>query len=160
MKILISALVLRNKMIGKKIKKTATCWLYTGAVTKNGYVNLTVNKKQILGHRYFYLKFVGKIPKGMCVCHKCDIRNCLNPEHLFLGTQKDNVQDMIKKGRQVVFGLKGEKNANSKLSEKQVLEIRKLWENNCHCSSKLARQFNVNRVTIIRIITRDNWKHI
>ena len=75
------------------------CWLWTGYTHKNGYGGIRVNQKQIKTHRYSYTLYRGPIPPGLLVLHSCDVRNCVNPRHLFLGTQKDNVQDMMHKGR-------------------------------------------------------------
>ena len=74
------------------------CWLVKPA-TYNGYGQIYLNNKQYRAHRYSYQVFVGDIPDGMLICHTCDTRNCVNPKHLFIGTQKDNMQDMKQKGR-------------------------------------------------------------
>ncbi len=85
----------------KKINKTKTCWLWTAAKRSSGYGMMRVGKKFISSHRYSYQLFIGKIKKGMDVCHTCDIRLCVNPDHLWLGTRKENMQDALKKGRLV-----------------------------------------------------------
>ena len=75
------------------------CWLWSGACSSSGYGGFWVNKRMIAAHRWAYEHFVGPIPAGMCVCHKCDIKSCCNPDHLFLGTYADNAHDCVKKGR-------------------------------------------------------------
>lgn len=75
------------------------CWNWTGYKTELGYGRLRLNNKKTLAHRASYEIFVGKIPDKKLVCHKCDNPSCLNPDHLFLGTNNDNVQDRVKKGR-------------------------------------------------------------
>lgn len=77
------------------------CWLWQAAVIHNGYGQFTYKYKGIKAHRFSYELYKGEIPKGMLVCHSCDVRNCVNPDHLWLGTQKDNIQDMFKKGRRI-----------------------------------------------------------
>ena len=79
------------------------CWLWQGhCESKAGYGQVSYNGKSVPAHRMFYAELVGPIPQGICVLHKCDVPQCVNPEHLFLGTQKDNTQDMISKGRKGV----------------------------------------------------------
>jgi len=75
------------------------CWLWVGSLTTGGYGNLSVNYKNKPCHRLSYTEFVGEIPEGMLVCHRCDVPSCINPNHLFLGTYQDNMDDMVKKGR-------------------------------------------------------------
>lgn len=81
------------------VNKTDYCWLWTGAVAgKYGQCRSAPHTK-IPAHRYSYILNVGEIPDGLYVCHRCDVRLCVRPDHLFLGTAKDNAQDMVAKGR-------------------------------------------------------------
>lgn len=75
------------------------CWLWMGATTAAGYGRLETLGKKAQAHRTAYALFVGPIPNGLLVCHKCDVRSCINPDHLFLGSAADNTRDMIRKGR-------------------------------------------------------------
>ena len=84
---------------GEVIKNKDGCWGWIGTKKKNGYAIVSFNSKEQLAHRFSYENFIGEIPKNMFVCHHCDNPECSNPEHLFLGTPKDNTQDCINKGR-------------------------------------------------------------
>jgi hypothetical protein len=101
-----------------------------------------------------YEKYKGDIPEGMSVLHKCDVRMCINPEHLWLGTIVDNNMDRHKKGRDAIVA--GELNGNAKLTEQDVIEIR----NSDKSIKELCIQFNVDGPAIYKIIKRINWKHI
>lgn len=85
----------------KKVIKTPTCWLWTGYLLKDGYGSFSEFRKSIPAHRYSYKEFVAPIPVGLLVRHSCDNPSCVNPEHLVLGTQKDNCQDAVSRGRNV-----------------------------------------------------------
>ncbi len=76
------------------------CWVWLGGLWNSGYGHLKLHLgKECSAHRVSYLGHIGSIPKGMCVLHKCDVKTCVNPAHLFLGTKQDNTLDMVKKGR-------------------------------------------------------------
>ncbi len=98
------------------------CWLWMGCCTNDGYGRFSLNKKAVFAHRASYFIHKGKIINGKNVLHKCDNPYCVNPDHLFLGTRSENMQDMILKGRQYL-NLKGKCPA-AKLSDDNVREIR------------------------------------
>ena len=92
---------MHEKMLSK-INKTDSCWLWTGKPNQNGYGRLRINKKTVLAHRLAYELWVGTIPLDKPnVLHHCDNPPCVNPEHLFVGTQADNIKDMVAKGRNI-----------------------------------------------------------
>ena len=131
----------------------SNCIISTAWKNKDGYAIKRLGTKVIGHHRIVYCEF-HRLPlssiKGLCVCHKCDNPPCINPLHLFLGTKKDNSQDMVNKGRQ------SREIVTPKLTEADVLAIRGSSLN----GKQLARKYNVNRSTIYSILKRRGWKHI
>ena len=100
--------------IWKYVNKTDSCWLWTMAVSQDGYGKWVINRKTVISHRFVWELVNGPIPVGLFVCHTCDVRNCVRPDHLFLGTHKDNMRDMREKGR----AAKGDANSARKYPEK------------------------------------------
>lgn len=142
----------------KKVSKTPTCWLWTGAKGRAGHGQLGVgrrNEGKVLAHRLSYQLHVGQIPGGMCVLHRCDVGACVNPEHLFLGTKADNSADMSAKGRST----RGEKNPRAKLTELDVKYIR-YWLNHGATRWALAKEFDIQPNVISRIKHRQRWAHV
>ncbi len=137
---------------------TGDCWLWIGGDTGNGYGRIRrKGGKKILAHRLSWELHNGPIPDGLCVLHKCDTPPCVNPDHLFLGTQKDNIQDAFKKGR--LFIPKGEDNKQSKLKNEDIIEIRKLREQG-YTQVLLGKMFGVRHTTIGNICNNKTWKHV
>jgi len=141
----------------KHVIKKDGCWGWNGSKTKK-YKSLRYLDKDILAHRASWLLHKEEIPEGIFICHKCDNPECTNPDHLFLGTPTDNVRDMHKKGRAKI--LKGENSKQAKLTEKQVIEIKKILYNSNLPSNEIAKIYKVNFVTIHDIKHNKTWKHI
>ncbi len=131
------------------------CWLWTGSPEKDGYGRMRVNGKRPKAHRYSYETFVGEIPKGMSVLHKCDVSCCVNPNHLFVGTHEDNMKDQKNKGRT----LYGEKGTNVKLKEADVYNILSAIKNG-EPQLKIANRFGISQASVSLIKTGKNWPHI
>jgi hypothetical protein len=140
-------------------KSDDECWEWTASKTKDGYGYFHPHGTEtVLAHRQSYEMFVGKIPKGMYVCHHCDNPPCVNPNHLFLGNQLDNMRDMLNKGRKT--RKQGIQHPKAKLTENDVLFIRETRINKTHSQKELATMFNVAVITIDRVSNRRNWKHL
>ncbi len=146
-----------------KVDITGDCWLWTGSLNrKNGYGVLSVYDSEQQRHlkmvasRVCYILHFGPIPKGLDVCHHCDNRRCVKPEHLFLGTRKENLQDMVSKGR----ACDGEKGPRSKLTDQKVQDIRRRYAAGGVSQSQLAREYGVRQPTLNWIVRQKTWKHI
>lgn len=146
----------------KYTEKTDLCWNWTGRKYRNGYGRIysgvELGAKDLLVHRVSYQLFKGEIPEGMVVCHKCDNRQCVNPEHLFLGTQKDNMQDMIQKGRRNLTSSPGEKNGSAKLTWEKVREIREKYKPTIYTARMLSEEYGVSIALIEKIVGGRLWK--
>lgn len=131
------------------------CWHWTGRVNGKGYGLFAVDRgKNVSANRASWILHNGTIPDGLHVCHKCDNRICVNPSHLFLGTQAENVADAVAKKRMQ----RGEMRWNSILTEKDVKHIRAA--NGYGAPVRLAKQFNVGLKQIYRIRSRKAWRHV
>lgn len=119
------------------------CWLWTGKTYLNGYGSMKINYKPRLAHRVAWEIFKGEIPTGLCVLHRCDIKCCVNPNHLFLGTHWDNQHDRILKSRPA---------RGRVLSENTIKLIRKSGDTQTH----LAHRFGVTPSAISRIKSGEN----
>lgn len=151
-------------ILGNTAKRKTGCWEWKGDVHPNGYAYATnyEQQKKYHAHRVSYEIFKGPIPDGLYVCHHCDNRKCVNPEHLFVGTAKENMQDAKQKGRLEhikEFAAKGTKNGNAKLNEEAIKEIRILLAEGKK-RSYIARKFNVSWTVIDVIFKGKGWKHV
>lgn len=141
------------------VRKTETCWLWTASTTSWGYGQIMHKGKGSRAHRVSWELHNGPIPTGLFVCHHCDVPACVNPAHLFLGTNAENLADMDAKGWRVNPRRSGpgEVHGHVTLTEKQVLDI-------CQRPSQglgtLAKEFNVTRTQISRIRRRKAWTHL
>lgn len=136
------------------------CWIFCGSLDTSGYGLIGVGGSGNIGkaHRESFKIYRGTIPEGMQICHTCDVRCCVNPAHLFVGTLQDNMEDRDKKGRHVP--LPGESHGMHKLTEEQVLEIRARYKAGGIGMRALAREYGVTKFPIQRIINGTGWKHI
>ena len=136
------------------IEPNSGCWLWQGSVTRTGYAMLSVGGERELLHRLAYKEYIGAIPDGLCVCHKCDVRSCGNPAHLFLGTHADNAQDRERKGRSGDH--RGELQGAARLKTADVLAIRSSPDS----LGRLALRYGVSPSQISNIRHRRQWAHL
>lgn len=125
------------------------CWLWERAINYRGYGLITLNRKTFSAHRVSWVLHRGPIPPNLFVCHKCDVPCCINPDHLFLGTPRQNTQDMLSKGRSNY--VIGTANGRAKLSKSAVLLIRTAAPLTRDHREQLARRFGVSIATLYRI---------
>lgn len=137
-----------------KVEKTSDCWIWLGAKHAKGYGHIHLGNTVEKAHRVSYRINFGTIPFGMFVLHRCDNPGCVNPDHLFLGTNEDNMADMKAKGRG--NAPRGEAQHLSRLSEAAVLSIR----GSAETGRRLARAYSVSPQTICDVRKRKTWKHI
>ena len=135
------------------------CWNWNGTKDKGNYGVLYHNKKALKAHRISYEIYYSEPLNELHCLHKCDNPSCVNPNHLFSGTNSDNVRDKIEKGRCFTGNQKGSKNGFSKLIEKEVIEIRNLYHIGIS-KNELSKRYNVHRSNIHYIVTNKTWTHL
>lgn len=129
------------------------CLEWTGTVDKDGYGRISVKRRNVRIHRYWYEKTTGPIPEGHVVCHKCDNPRCVEPSHLFLDTHAGNVADKVDKKRQAT----GEGNGNVKVTEAIVRLIRADHASGAR-QVDLALKYQLHQTTISQIVLRKTWQ--
>lgn len=146
-------------MTKKKSKLLFTECIFPTTKSRNdcGYAIKVVNGKNKLYHRLIWEQHNGCIPKGFCVCHKCDTPSCVNIDHLFLGTQSENIRDMVSKGRQ--RGAVGSTNGRHILIENDVLDIKELLKYG-YTGSHIGEMYGVTKRTVSNIKLNKQWGHI
>lgn len=139
-----------ERLYRKVVHSESGCWIWGGARNSGGYGHLTINGVTKTANRVSWEEHNGPIPEGMYVLHRCDVRACINPKHLFLGSAKDNTHDAISKGR---LNKVGEAHHNSKLTQAQVLEIRQ----NSKSHEDIAKEFGISKSHVSSIKNFQRW---
>lgn len=139
------------------MSNATACWPWMGSKNANGYGHFSVggraNNRRVSAHRFAYWLAHGQIEPGEVVCHSCDNPGCVNPAHLFAGTQAQNLADMTAKGRRSRFALRGESAPTCKVSDADAKRIATRIASG-EKPAALAREFGVNRVSIYKIVKR------
>ena len=141
------------------IRSDNECWPWLASTRSDGYGAIGYEDKVLAAHRVAWTLTCGPIPDGMCICHHCDNKICCNPKHLFSGTSADNSADRASKGHNA--DKRGEKNGRSKLTAKQVLEIRRRYAEGGVTQRELADEYGIAAQSqISNIIHGRRWKHL
>ena len=142
----------------KVIKQDNGCWIWTAYTNSDGYGKFKIGKRTCNAHRMAWMLCCGSIPKGMLVLHHCDNPPCVNPDHLYLGTDADNVRDRDNRNR--IQHARGIAQGSHKLTDEQVLEIRMLYNDGKYSECDIADKFGVSQSTIGCIINYKTWRHL
>lgn len=139
----------------RKLKREGECVVWAAACFKTGYGAAWTGEKVEYAHRYSYTLAKGAIPPDMEILHACDNRPCVNPEHLSVGTRKENAQDCVNKKRQTY----GERNPMAKMTEDRVMEVRRRFAAG-EKQRDLAKAFGMSAPAICNIVRNQRWKHL
>ena len=141
------------------VSDTDECILWPTARQRDGYGFMRVQGKRLLAHRVIWQKANGRaVPAGMLVMHTCDNRICVNPNHLEIGSHKDNVLDCVRKGRR--NQARGTRCPHAKLNEEQINTLRECYRQSQPCHETLARMFGVTRSAISQVLRGKTWNHV
>jgi hypothetical protein len=146
----------------KFVKRESGCWIWTASLDGQGYGHFYIDGVTVTSSRAAYRFYVGPIPEGpgyhgTCVLHKCDNPLCVNPEHLFLGSNFDNVKDMDSKGRRGINGLVGDRNPRAKVTNQEAREIYDLVTSRVYRAVDIARLYGVAPKCVSDIKHKRTW---
>lgn len=142
-----------NKSVDKS--NLEGCWIWNGYKMKSGHGQYSFNGDNVYTHRFAYLIANPEFDQTLHICHKCDNPSCVNPSHMFLGTQSDNSKDMVSKKRYAVGQAVG-----GHLSDEDVIEIRRMYKTGLYTQKTIGKKFNTHPGQISKIITGRRWGHL
>ena len=142
----------------KPIEKLDDCWIWFGTKDKDGYGKIKINRKTLRAHRVIFSLFHDgmDLQPNQLLCHTCDNPSCVNPNHLFIGTEQDNSNDMVKKGRSV----RGEQSPFSKLQKDDILQIFDMFINQKMTPTSISKFYNVSETCIRLVLERKSWRFV
>lgn len=136
-----------------------SCWLWGGKINDSGYGIFTIKGRSYRAHRIAWqMHHARQIPDGLLVRHRCDVRACVNPEHLVVGDHSDNRSDAIRRHR--ANSLKGEAVPSAKLTTDQVQWARQQWDSGLLTKTELSRRLGVSVTTVTSVVNRESWTHV
>lgn len=138
-----------------QVAKSDGCWLWQGSRQRLGYGVFSYARRWAFAHRLSWMVHGGTIPEGLCICHRCDNPRCVRPDHLFLGTQADNMRDKVSKGRQS----RGTRIGNARLTNDIVQEIRARVLQG-EPGVQIARSLSISKSTVSMVANRHIWRHV
>lgn len=138
------------------VVRSEGCWEWSGSLFNSGYGRTIEHRASRLAHRVAWEREYGAIPAGLYVCHHCDNKRCVRPDHLFLGSPADNLADMVRKGR----SLRGQRNHHAKLTDEAVRLIRQDYAAGGWSHLRLAQRHGVSENAIFVVIHRQGWSHV
>lgn len=142
--------------LAPKTVKLQSCWVWTGYVNRTGYGTVSFRGRQVLAHRLSYYAYKGSLPTGAVVRHSCDNPGCIRPAHLHTGSHAENSADMVDRGRQAF----GSRNGMSKLTEADVLELKRRYAAGKGSQSALGAEFGVTQSAVSMIVSGQRWGYL
>lgn len=137
------------------------CWEWKALINDSGYGLFPHERRSLRAHRVAWSLVNGPIPKGLQVCHHCDNRKCVNPDHLYVGTQKDNIADMMDRDRgSGQFTVERNPKPKTKLTRDQVLEVRRLGAQGALSQKEIGRRFGIRQTNVSKILRRESWRNL
>jgi predicted XRE-type DNA-binding protein len=152
---------MKSRFDAKWSQNDSGCWIWTAGRQSSGYGQFSLKHGHVTGaHRASWLLHRGPVPDGLFVLHRCDNKLCVNPEHLFVGTQAENLADMCRKGRHATDYNNGERNSAAKLTAEKVVEIRALYATGGCYQYEIGERFGLSQPQVSAIVRRASWDHV
>ena len=147
------------KLFNGAYEKENGCIITTRYLNEKGYPRMRVRTKKRYMSHVIYERYIGAVPEGMCMLHKCDTPACINPQHLFIGTKADNNYDMVAKGRNSISGV-GENHHSTTLTDAEALEIKKAYKFRVVTAVMLAEKYKTTKNVVMDIVHERTWRHV